>query len=61
MLGGMLSSGALGGLEEVGAQLEGTVDEKFLIRVAGGPGLEKPIEGEVDGESGRGRGRWGVG
>lgn len=56
MLGGALAGGAVGGAEEGGAQAEGAVDEQGLIRVAGGPGLEEAIEGEVDG-----RGRVGEG
>lgn len=56
MLGGALAGGAIGGAEEGGAQPEGAVDEEGLIGVAGGPGLEEAIEGEVDG-----RGRLGEG
>lgn len=56
VLGGALAGGAIGGAEEGGAQPEGAVDEEGLIGVAGGPGLEEAIEGEVDG-----RGRLGEG
>lgn len=52
VLGGPLPGGALGGLEEDGAQLEGAIDELGLIGI-GGPGLEEALEGEVDGEGRR--------
>lgn len=48
VLGGALPGGALGGLEKSGAQFEGAIDEESLIGVGGG-GVEKAVEGEVDG------------
>ena len=51
VLGGALPGGALGGVEERGAQLEGAIDEESLIGV-GGVGVDKALEGEVDGEGG---------
>lgn len=48
MLGGALAGGAVGSAEKGGAQADGAVDEQGLIRIAGGPGVEEPVEGEVD-------------
>lgn len=44
-----LTGGAIGGVEEGGAQVVCPVDELSLIGVAGGPGVEEAVEGEVDG------------
>ena len=49
VLGGSFSRRALSSLEEHRAQLESAIDELGLIGIAG-PGLEKPLKREVDGE-----------
>lgn len=48
MLGGALPRGAPGGLGDGGAEPQGPVDEQRLVPI-GGPRVEEPVEGEVDG------------
>lgn len=56
MRGGAFARGAFSGVEEGGAQDNGTVDELSLIGVAGGTGIEEAVKGEVNGERGIGEG-----
>lgn len=55
VLRGALSGRALTSLKEESTQIKGAIDEPSLIGI-GGPGVEEPLEGEIDGERGGGLG-----
>lgn len=57
--GGALPAGAQGGLEESGADLKSGLNEEFLVELAGS-GVDKALEGEVEGEGGVGEGKEGL-
>lgn len=57
--GGAFPGGAQGGLEESGADLKSSLDEELLVKLAGS-GVDKALEGEVEGGGRVGEGKEGL-